>query len=126
MRPPGVAVLLGLGLALPARAQSRYGLRGEAGAEYDTNPGRVETVREGIAPLTTPSPLGRFVVSGNAVAAPGGGQTLSLGGSVAGKMFTRPAAKSENVLVAQASANWSLPVGESTAIALAAAYFDVW
>jgi hypothetical protein len=74
----------------------------------------------------TPSPLGRFVASGDVLTAPAAGQVLSLGGSLGGKLFTSPAAHPENVLVAQASASWSLPLAEHTSLALASAYYDVW
>lgn len=123
---PGVALALVLALPTAARGQARWSVRGEAGGEYDSNPGRVESVRDGISPLATPSSLARFVATGEVAAAPAAGQTLSLSGSLGGKLFTDAAAQPENVLVAQASAAWSVPVAERTAVALAAAYYDVW
>src|SRR4051812_19306251 len=113
----GAALLALLGVAPGRQARAeplRYELRAELGAEYDTNPGRTEEI-EG-RPATPPiqgSALGRLVLGADAATTMGRhGLALSLG--FAGKAFARGTARPEDVLVAQASARWTVLLAART------------
>jgi hypothetical protein len=124
---PALLALAGVASSGTARADpARYELRAEVGAEYDSNPGRAEEVegRPASAPIQG-SPLGRFVLAGDAAATIAGRHALSLSLGLAGKAFTRSRARSEDVLVAQAIAGWSVLLGGSTSLGLAGSYYDV-
>jgi hypothetical protein len=125
-----LASLAALALQLPgalARGEgARLGLRLELGAEYDSNPHRTEQV-EGTSPQPiTGSPLGRFVTSVDAAGLLGARHSLSLSVGLAGKAFSTPSARSEDVLVAEASGGWSVLAGSGTSFGVSAAYFDVF
>src|SRR5690348_12668814 len=95
----GVALcaLFGLGPSLAVRAEpAHYGLRAEVAAEYDSNPGRVETIDgepTGRANEIVGSPVGRLALSGDLATPVGSRQALSLAASVAGKRFAREEAR---------------------------------
>jgi hypothetical protein len=104
---------------------ARLGLRVEVGGEYDSNPHRTEQV-EGTSPQPiVGSPLGRFVTNVDAAGLLGQRHALSLSVGLAGKAFTDPGARSEDVLVAEANAGWNLLLGTTT-LGLSGAYFDVF
>jgi hypothetical protein len=125
----GVALcaLLGIGPSVLARAEpARMAGRAEVGVEYDSNPGRAETVEgDRPRPVVPGSPLGRFVLTGD-LAAIRGRQALALSAGLAGKVFQRAEARAEDVLVADASGSWSVRVAERTRLALAGTYYDVF
>jgi hypothetical protein len=124
---PALLALVGVAPGGGARADSpRYELRVELGGEYDSNPGRIEEV-EGrpASPPIQGSPLGRFVLAGDAAGTLAGRHALSLSLGLAGKAFTRSAARDENVLVGQASAGWSVLLGGRTSLGVTGSYYDV-
>jgi hypothetical protein len=110
-----------------ARAEpARYEMRAEVGAEYDSNPGRTEQVEGGPAGVPIQgAPLGRFVLAGDAAATVARRHALSLSLGLAGKAFTKSVARSEDVLVAQATAGWSVLLGGRTSLGLTGSYYDV-
>jgi hypothetical protein len=129
---PVCAVLgLGLGPALGlAAAQTpllRYAVRVEAGAEYDSNPARVEHIKDAPPPPEVPaSPLGRLVLSGDLAAAPGTRHLLAASATAAVKAFTDSASRAEDVLVGQASGSWNVRLAGRTSIGVAGSYYDVF
>lgn len=119
--------LAGIGPGLPARAQVRHGMRAELGAEYDSNPGRAERVEgDRDRPVVGGSALGRLVVTADVAAAIGERHALTLAAGLAGKLFQRAEARSEDVVVAEASGGWAVRVGDRTRLALAGNYYDVF
>jgi hypothetical protein len=127
MRPLALCALLALGPASLARGDSpRLGLRFEAGAEYDSNAGRVEEVEGSLnQPRVVASPVGRFVAAAD-LAVPFEASQLSLFASVAGKAFTRSEARSENVMVAEAAGGYGRALGSRVQIHLGGTYYDVF
>ena len=125
----GIAVILGLCFAaMGARAEPlRYDWRLEDGAEYDTNPGRVERIGGSLSQPAPPgSALARLVASGGLAADVGERNSLSLSGAFGGKWFAASAARAENVLVAQGSASDTLRVWRRTQAVAAMSYYDVF
>ena len=128
----GVALcaLLGVGPSLPVRAQpARYGLRAEVAAEYDSNPGRVEVIDgepTGRSQEIVGSPVGRLALSGDLFVPVGTSQSLSLAASAAGKLFARPEARDEDVVVTEASGAWSVLAGQRTSVSLVGAYAEAF
>jgi hypothetical protein len=119
--------LAGVASSGAARADpARYELRAEVGAEYDSNPGRAEAV-DGLpaSPPIQGSPLGRVVLAGDVAGTIASRHALSLSLGLAGKGFTRSLARSEDVLVAQATAGWAVLVGGRTSVGLTGSYYDV-
>jgi len=111
-----------------ARAdQLRYDWRLEDGAEYDTNPGRVERI-EGTPSQPAPpaSVLARIVASGGLAAGLGRRNSLALFGAFGGKWFADSDARAENVMVAQATASDSLRIWRRTQTTMAFSYYDVF
>ncbi len=128
LRAVAACCLLALTRGPGARADPpRYDLRGEAGAEHDTNAGRVEII-QGVAPAgpMVGSPLGRVVLSADLWVPIAERQTLALTFGAAGKRFVRDGARNEDVIVAQASGTWAVAVGRTTTVALLGGYYDVF
>src|SRR2546423_7877572 len=122
----GPLAVASLGLSVAARADPAHlGLRVELGAEYDTNPGRLEEVQGSASAPIAGSPLGRFVTAAD-VAATVGVHSLALSAGLAGKGFTRSAAEREDVLVAESSAGWTVRAAGRTSVGLSGAYYDVF
>jgi hypothetical protein len=124
------AVATALSAARVARADGdneRYALRAELGAEYDSNAHRTEIVN-GFAdnPPIISSPLARGVLSGSLADVIADGQELAMSATVAGKLFTVPAAREENVIVAESALNWRAALGPRTSLALAGAYYEAF
>ena len=90
--------------AARAGETTRYDLRGELGAEYDSNAHRTEII-DGIAnaPIVG-SPLGRASLSGHLADLVAEHQQIAVSATLAGKLFTAPAARDENVLLDATSA----------------------
>lgn len=132
MRPRAVGlsalVLLGFGAAARAQAPLGYGLRLEAGAEHDSNPARLETVKvDGPIGGGVPgSSLARVVTTAELLARPGERQSLALSGGVAAKMFLREPARPEDVIVADARGSYAIGLGEQTNLVLTGTYYDVF
>ena len=111
-----------------ARAeQLRYDWRLEDGAEYDTNPGRVESI-EGrpSQPAPPASALARFVASGGLATELGERNSLALSGAFGGKWFSATDARGENVLVVQSSGSDTLRILRRTQVTAAVSYYDVF
>jgi hypothetical protein len=107
----------------------RYGLRAEVAAEYDTNPLRVEEIAgepAGRAMEIVGSPVGRLALSGDLYTPVGARQSLALVASVAGKLFARPEARDEDMVVGEASGTWNVRAGERTSVGLVGAYAEVF
>jgi hypothetical protein len=123
-----LCALLGLGPSAPVRAEpARFALRLEAGGEYDSNAGRVERVDGATAPKPiVGAPVGRLVLTSELAAPLGNRHVLSLFASAAGKSFRRAEARSEDVLVVEASGGWTFQAGDRTALGLHGAYYDVF
>lgn len=116
-----------LGFAAAADGVIRYAARLEAGAEYDSNPARLERVDGAPPPADVPaSPLGRLVLSGDLVAAPGARHVLALSASAAAKAFTSSEARGEDVVVGQGTAGWTVRFADSAAVGVTASYYDVF
>jgi hypothetical protein len=132
MRPrvrPRVARCAFLALGLPALASAapRVGGRVEAGAEYDSNPGRAEEVDGGPERrVIGGSPLGRLVASGELAAGFGESQLLSLSAGVAGKAFTHQDARGENVVVGEAAGSYGGALGGRVRFSIGGSYYDVF
>jgi hypothetical protein len=124
---PALLALTGVALGRGVDAAPvRYGARAEAGAEYDTNPGRTEEIvgRPATPPIEG-SPLGRAVLSADA-AAVAGRHALTASFSVAGKRFTRAPARDDDVLVLEGSAAWLARLGAGTGVGLGGQYYDAF
>jgi hypothetical protein len=124
----GVALLALVGVAPVGAAHGeplRYELRAELGAEYDSNPARIEEVEGRPTPPIQGSPLGRLVLGADAATTLAGRHTLTLSLGFAAKAFTSTAARLEDVLVAQASPSWTVLVAPRTSVGLGGSYYDV-
>ena len=105
----------------------RYDLRTELGGEYDDNAHRTEIV-DGAEnqPRVVGSPVARAAVAARVSDAIARGQQLALSATLAGKLFTAPAARSEDVAIAESSARWHLAMSALTGIALQAQYYEAF
>jgi hypothetical protein len=129
MRPRvALCALLALGPpGLASAAPTHLGLRIEAGAEYDSNPGRAEEVEGAPSRRAVgASPLGRVVANGELAAAFGQSQLVSLSAGVAGKAFTHEDARGENVVVTEAAASYGGALANRVRLTLSASYYDVF
>ncbi|HET6149708.1 MAG TPA: hypothetical protein VFH68_19375 [Polyangia bacterium] len=116
------------GQASSAAGQAlRYDLRTELGGEYDDNAHRTEIV-DGAEnqPRVVGSPVVRAAVAGRLSDAVARGQQLALSATLAGKLFTAPAARSEDVAIAESSARWRVAMSALTGIALQAQYYEAF
>jgi hypothetical protein len=128
MRPgPALLALAGLAHTAPARGQGpRYEVRAEVGVEYDSNPGRREEVPDDPDPTPIQgSPVGRLVIDGDLAVPAGARHAFSLSVGLAGKAFSEEKARGEDLLVAQASAGWTILLGRRTGLGLSGTYYDV-
>jgi hypothetical protein len=124
------AVAAALATARAARADGdsqRYALRAELGAEYDSNAHRAELVT-GLAdnPPIVASPLARGVLSGSLADLIADGQDIAMSATVAGKLFTSPAARDEDVIVAESALSWRAALGPRASLSLAGAYYEAF
>ncbi len=121
------AVVVTLALGVPARAEpARYGLRGEAGAEYDTNAGRLEQVRDAAPVPVVGASLARLVLAGDLLATPTEGQSIALSVGAGAKWFVEEAARAEDVVIAQGTAGWTARLGNRSSIGLGATYYEAF
>lgn len=135
-KPPSPSALLALFAlwigagagARPAHAGEtlRYDLRGELGGEYDSNVHRTEIV-DGIAnaPIVG-SPLARAALSGHLADLVADRQQVALSATLAGKLFTAPAARDEDVVLAASSGRWRIGLGDKTGVGLQAIYYEAF
>ena len=113
-------------VAADQRPNLRYDLRGELGAEYDNNAHRTEIIRGAGNQAIVASPLARAALGGHLSDVIADGQQIAVAATLAGKLFTEPAARSENVAIAQSSGLWRLTAGARTAINLQAIYYEAF
>jgi len=112
--------------AARAGETTRYDLRGELGAEYDSNAHRTEII-DGIAnaPIVG-SPLGRASLSGHLADLVAEHQQIAVSATLAGKLFTAPAARDEDVLLGATSARWRLAINDKTGLGVHATYYEAF
>ncbi|HXT97059.1 MAG TPA: hypothetical protein VN853_12215 [Polyangia bacterium] len=128
-----VAALSLLAMTGAVRAQTaeapeteRYTLRAEVGLEYDSNVHRAEIVARGDNPPLVASPLERLVLAATLSDVVADGQLLTLGATAAGKIFDAPAARDENVAIAQSSLAWAKVLSPRATFTLAGAYYEAF
>ena len=133
MGRPALCALSLLAMTGTARAQAdgppdteRYTLRAEVGLEYDTNAHHTEIVAGGDNPPLVASPLERLVLAGTLSDVVADGQLLTLGATVAGKIFDAPAAADEDVAIAQSSLAWAEALGPRATLTLSGAYYEAF
>lgn len=131
MRTLGVVVLLLMTVA--ARAQEdgtpdteRLTLRAEAGLEIDSNAHRTEIVAGASNPALVTSLVQRLVLSGALSDVVTEGQVVSMGATLAGKLFDAAAAADEDVAIAQTSLAWQESFGGRAALTLSGAYYEAF
>ncbi len=132
MRRPALVAVSLVAMAGAARAQTeatdteRYSLRAELGVEYDTNAHHTEVVARGDNPPLVASALQRLVLAGTLSDAVADGQLVTLGATAAGKIFDAPAARDEDVAIAQSSLAWGLTLTPRATLTLAGAYYEAF
>ncbi len=137
--PRAALALLLLGAAAPrAHAQSdatldtagadseRYTLRAEAGLEYDSNAHRAEIIDGALNPPIVGSLLERAVLSWTLSDVIADGQAVSLAATAAGKLFDAPAARDEDVAIAQSSAAWQRSLGAFNTLSVSGLYYEAF
>src|SRR5438552_1849001 len=124
-------LLLALAGALtggPARGDDgseRYMLRAELGAEYDTNAHRTELINMQGPPIVA-SPLGRGVLTGTFADVLNARQDIALSATTAGKLFTEPEARTENVAVVETGLTWRVRLSERAALGATGNYYEAF
>jgi hypothetical protein len=129
------ALLVALaGTGAPARADDdadpneRYTVRGELGAEVDTNAHRTEIINvtgvDNEAPVS--SPLARGVLGAAVSDVVGDGHQVAASATIAGKLFEKPEAHDEDVGIVETSVDWRAPVGARAALALDGGYYEAF
>jgi hypothetical protein len=108
------------------RPNLRYDVRAEWGGEYDNNAHRTETIRGAENQAIIASPLARAAIGGHLSDVITDGQQVAVSAMLAGKLFTAPAARSENVAITQSSGLWRLSMGARTALNLQAVYYEAF
>jgi hypothetical protein len=105
----------------------RYDVRAELGGEYDDNARRAEIV-DGAEnqPRVVGSPLARAAISGRLSDVVARGQQVALSATLAGKLFTAPAAGTEDVAIAESSARWHLALSPRAGLGLQAQYYEAF
>jgi len=134
-------MLIPLALALaaaPARAQDgagevppdneHYQLRAEVGAEYDSNAHRVEQIANTTVPPPAPvgSLLQRVVLSAQLADQVAPRHAIAWSATAAAKIFDAPAARSENVAIAQSSLMWRTALGARAWLSPSGAYYEAF
>jgi hypothetical protein len=102
-----------------------YQLRAELGVEYDSNAHRVEQVGDSSAGVIG-SFLERFVASGQGTGQVADRNAIAWSATAAGKIFDAPAARSENVAIAQSSLVWRTALGPRTWLAPSGTYYEAF
>jgi hypothetical protein len=133
MGRPALCALSLLAMTGAAHAQAedapdteRYTLRAELGLEYDTNAHHTEIVAGGDNPPLVASPLERLVLAGTLSDVVAEGQLVTLGATVAAKIFDAPAAADEDVAIAQSSLAWAKALGPRAMLTLSGAYYEAF
>jgi len=121
-----LSVVIGTGVARADSESMHYMVRAEAGAEYDTNVHRAESIR-GNEPITpVGSPLARGVVTGalSDVVAPG--QDIAVSATAAGKLFEKAAARDEDVAIAESLLAWNVRFATGARLTLSGVYYEAF
>jgi len=109
-----------------APAEAPHGqMRAEIGAEYDSNAHRVEQITSS-GQAVVGSFLQRLVLSAQALGQIAPRHALAWSATGAAKIFDAPAARSENVVIAQSSLVWRATLGERTWLAPSASYYEAF
>ena len=122
-----VAAAAGGPRAVRAGDALRYDVRTELGGEYDDNAHRTEIV-DGAdnQPPIVGSPVARGAITGRLNDVVADGQQVAVTATLAGKLFTVPAARSEDVGIAESSARWRLALGARTGITALMQYYEAF
>jgi hypothetical protein len=112
----------------PSRADqsARGSLNAELGCEYDSNVHRAELVTGEVNPPIVASPAARAVIGGSFSDTIADDQSVAVSAMGAGKLFTTPAARSEDVAVAQTTGAWRLAAGPRTTVGVDALYYEAF
>lgn len=108
------------------RDDQRLTLRGEAGLEYDSNAHRTEVVAGADNPPIVGSLVERFVLSAGLSDVVADGHAVTMGATLAGKLFDSTAAADEDVAIAQTSLAWQASLRPGTALTLSGAYYEAF
>ena len=119
--------------AAAARAQEtagetdseHYQVRTELGTEFDSNAHRAEQLSSAGADLVA-SFLQRFVVTGQLFDQVAPRHAIAMSATAAAKIFDAPAARSENVAIAQSSLMWRTALGVRTWLAPTGTYYEAF
>lgn len=103
-----------------------YALRTEAGLEIDSNAHRAENLTGAVNPPLVASALERLVLSWTLSDLIADGQLVALAATAAAKLFDAPAARDEDVAIAQSSAAWQRRLGAADTLALSGAYYEAF
>jgi len=107
-------------------AEAPHGqMRAEVGVEYDSNAHRVEQIASS-GQAVVGSFLQRLVLNAQALGQIAPRHTLAWSATGAAKIFDAPAARSENVVIAQSSLVWRATLGERTWLAPSASYYEAF
>jgi hypothetical protein len=112
-----------------ARAESeteRYMLRAELGAEYDSNAHRAEILAGGVNRSPVPSPVARGVVTGMLADVVSARHDVAMSATAAGKLFTAPEARDEDIAIAQSGLTWRMRLGERANLSVAGGYYEAF
>jgi hypothetical protein len=112
-------------LGEPPPDNEHYQLLAELGVEYDSNAHRVEEVTGGPGAIVG-SFLQRLVLSAQLADQIAPRQTIAWSATAAGKLFDAPAARSENVAIAQSSLTWRTTLGAHTWLAPSGIYYEAF
>jgi hypothetical protein len=107
---------------------THYTIRGELGAEIDTNVHRSESINTpgAVNDPAVASPLGRAVLSGALSDVLGAGHQVGLAATVAAKSFWKDDALSENVAIAEGSALWRKALDQRWGTSFIAGYYEAF
>jgi hypothetical protein len=103
-----------------------YALRGELGAEFDSNATRTETISGTALPARVRSFLQRLVLSGTLSDVVSPRHAVAVSATAAAKLFDAPAARGENVAIAQSSGAWRIRLGEQARLTASGTYYEAF
>jgi hypothetical protein len=125
--PVALATVAADGQSRAEEGAERYLVRAELGAEYDSNVHRTERVQNmPDPPPLVGSALGRGVLTGSFADTIGTRQAVTMSATIGGKLFAAPAARNEDVAVAQSEVGWSLRLGGRTTLSAGGVYYEAF
>jgi hypothetical protein len=110
----------------PPPDNERYTLRGELGAEFDSNATRTETIAGTALPARVRSFLQRLVVSGTLSDVVSPRHAVAMSATAGAKIFDAAEARGENVAIAQSSAAWRMRLGDATRLTASGTYYEAF